>query len=172
MKGFLMLLIFGFIIFSGYYIAVHDKKVLGPRIITTFNEIKKAVGIDVAPDQDVYCALQSLSPGNNSHLKSPITISVVVNNTIAHCDTWTVFEGQAGIVELHDEYGGILDTGALKTTSDWASGFPATYTTSLSNFIYTGKATLVFKEEDPSGQGKSKESFITVFIDDTYDTKK
>lgn len=161
-----MILIFGFMVFSVYYIAKHDKKLLGPKIVQIIDIVKTKVGLqEIAQDRDIYCAFHSLTPEPGSHVKSSVNISVLIDNTNTDCAPWVVFEGQAGTVSLYNENDKLLDTGVLTTTSDWTTGFPVTYSASLSNFVYTGRVKLVFTEENPSGQGHPKKSFITFFVD-------
>jgi hypothetical protein len=165
MRGFLMICLLGFIAYSVYYVAIHDKKLLGPKIVEITNVVKKQIGVVVPQEQDIACALHSLTPELNSHTKNPVAISVLVDNTNKDCAKWTVFEGQAGVVELYDDHDVLLEQGVLTTNSDWTTGFPATYTASLGNFLYTGKVKLIIKEEDPSGQKEPKQSYTTFFID-------
>lgn len=165
MKGFLMLCLLGFISYSVYYIAIHDKKLLGPKIVEITNVVKKQIGLETPQDQDISCALKALTPELNSHVKAPVVVSVLVDNTNTECASWTVFEGQAGTVELYDNSENLLSKGVLTTMSDWTTGFPTTYTARLSDFLYTGKVKLLITEEDPSGQKEPKKSYTTFFID-------
>ncbi len=165
MKGFLMLCLLGFIVYSVYYVAIHDKKLLGPKIVQIVDEVKTEIGLQDDVDADIYCALHALSPEPNSHVASAIVVSVLIDNTNTDCAPWVIFEGQGGTIELYDEYGKLLDTSVLTTTSDWTTGFPSTYTATLANFTYTGKVKLRIKEEDPSGQNTPKESYMTLFVD-------
>jgi hypothetical protein len=89
---------------------------------------------------------------------APISVTAVVDNTNMQAlgCSWTVFEAQAGTIELKDGNGTVLGFGLLTTTQDWMTASPVTYTgqvTSNSVFAPGTPLTLVFTEENPSGDG-------------------
>jgi hypothetical protein len=102
------------------------------------------------------CGLTVDSPLPGSTVTFPLTINATVDNTkmsTVGC-SWTVFEAQAGGVEIKDQSGNVLAQAPLTTTSDWmttaATPYKATIS-ALSNPSYTGPLTLVFTEDNPSG---------------------
>ncbi len=164
MKGFLVLLLFGSIVFAFYYVAVHDTKLIGPQIVKISETVQVATGVKEKVTEDIHCALHFLSPLPSSTVSKPITIEVIVDNTKEDCPLWTVFEAQAGTVSLYDKYDKLLTTTILTTTSDWMTESPVTYTATLSDYSYAGEARLVFTAENPSGE-KAETSFMSLTIE-------
>lgn len=106
-------------------------------------------------------ALQIIKPASGQKVVSPIEVEVVVNNTNPKCH-WSVFEAQAGTISLKDNTGQTIGTGILKTTSDWMTDQPVTYTGTI-NFDTTPSSNdliLTIFEEPPSGQPNSKQATI------------
>jgi hypothetical protein len=163
MKGFFVFIFVGLIVFMTYYVAVHDKKLIGPKLLDIKDQVLVLTGIEKEKINDVHCALHYISPIHSSHVTNPFTIEVIVDNSQDSC-RWGVFEGEAGSVELYDEYGKLQDKGILTTTSDWMTDSPTTYRASLSEFTHKGKSKLLFKENNPKGD-KPQESYITVIVD-------
>jgi hypothetical protein len=107
-----------------------------------------------------HCGLTVNSPLGGGLVSStaPISVTAVVDNTNMQAlgCSWTVFEAQAGTIELKDGNGTVLGFGLLTTTQDWMTASPVTYTgqvTSNSVFAPGTPLTLVFTEENPSGDG-------------------
>ncbi|MFZ2803910.1 MAG: hypothetical protein WA001_01680 [Patescibacteria group bacterium] len=97
-------------------------------------------------------ALTVLEPQPGAGASSPISVRAIVDNRNSSCH-WTVFEAQAGSVVLQDPAGNILGQAPLKTTGDWTSSDPLEYDANVSlSKPYTGVASLVITEEDPSGK--------------------
>ncbi len=102
-----------------------------------------------------HCGLTVNSPMPTSGVIFPLIINATVDNTqmsTLGC-SWTVFEGQAGTVDIKDAQGATLAIGVLQTTSNWMTTAPTVYTstiTSLSNSIYTGPLNIIFTEENPA----------------------
>lgn len=92
------------------------------------------VGIDVT------------SPTIYQNVSSPITIAGTVNG-----GGWGGYEGQVGSVVLLDNQGKELAKAPLTATSD-ATKTQITFQTTITlSTKYTGNATLVFSNENPSG---------------------
>lgn len=96
--------------------------------------------------------LQVVSPEKNQIALSPLTVTVVVNNTSKHCH-WTVFEAQAGTIAVVDNEGTTIGTGVLKTTENWMTDTSVRYNGTV---IFTKTPTsnnliLQITEENPSG---------------------
>ena len=104
-----------------------------------------------------HCGLTVNSPLGGSTISFPLAVSAVVDNTNASklgC-SWTVFEAQAGTVKVMN---GTTEVGhsVLATTSNWMTSGPVNYssTITLSSQVSSGTPlTLVFEEENPSGEG-------------------
>ncbi len=103
-----------------------------------------------------HCGLTVNSPLPGDTVTFPLTINATVDNTQAQslgC-AWTVFEAQAGPVEVLDQNGNVVAMVPLSTTSDWMTSNATQYSatiTSISNPAYTGRMTLKFTEDNPSG---------------------
>lgn len=96
------------------------------------------------------------TPQENDVVTSPLVVSGYVDGT----DYWTGFEGQVGTVRLLDGNGNQLALGILTATTDWMQ-FPTSFSTSL---IFTtpttSVGTLVFKNENASGEPVRDKQFI------------
>lgn len=108
-------------------------------------------------------ALTNISPKSGDKVTSPITVTVTIDNTKT-CK-WTVFEAQAGTMEVKDTNGQILGTGTLTTTSEWMTDQPVEYTgtISLSGTPATNDIVLTIKEDDPSGQGSQEVTIPLIY---------
>lgn len=95
------------------------------------------------------------SPSLDLGTSFPIFVEGVVDNREAGSCRWTVFEGQAGRVEVFDVEDNLVSDGVLKTIEDWMTDEPRNYKAILN----LGKAPvskdlrIVITEEDPSGEG-------------------
>lgn len=106
-------------------------------------------------------ALTVVSPKDNAIIGSQLTLKVIVDNT-KECH-WTVFEAQAGIVEITDGLGNLLGKGVLKTTEEWTKATPTTYTTQLQlKKAATSAGTITISEENPSGKPDAQKYTIPV----------
>ena len=96
------------------------------------------------------------TPQANAVVASPLVVSGYIDGT----DRWTGFEGQVGTVRLLDGNGNQLALGILTATTDWMQ-FPTSFSTTLT-FITptTSVGTLVFKNENASGEPVRDKQFI------------
>jgi len=95
-----------------------------------------------------------LTPKVNEEVSSPIKITGVVSG-----NGWAGFEGQVGTVKLLDSNGNELAQGILTATTEWTT-LPTSFETNL-NFTVanSGPATLVFKNENASGDPAKDKTF-------------
>lgn len=150
MKGFLVLLLLGFIVYMTYYIAMHDKKLIGPKLVQIADTVKAELGLKEPTQDDIHCALHFISPEPGGHIESPLAIEVIVDNTQEDC-RWGVFEAQAGTVTLYDEDDKVKASGILTTTGEWMTASPTTYRATLTDFTINGPMKLVLTEDRPDG---------------------
>jgi Immunoglobulin-like domain of bacterial spore germination len=101
-------------------------------------------------------AIHINTPQKGQRITSPMEISVTVDNSKDECH-WSVFEGQAGSVELKNQNGDVIGTANLTTTEDWTTDEPINFKGTLP-FTPDEKSsyTLVINEENPSGQSGKK----------------
>lgn len=99
--------------------------------------------------------LEIISPIANSEVSSPLKITGVVSG-----NGWVGFEGQVGTVKLLDYKGNVLAQTFLPATTEWTK-LPTSFETTL-NFDVpnNGPATLVFKNENASGEPSRDKTFI------------
>src|SRR6478736_1509020 len=76
-------------------------------------------------------ALNIQSPLENDQVTRDFTVRAVVDNSNPKCH-WTVFEAQAGTIEIKDANGKLVGNGELKTTEDWMTDNPVNYTSDIS----------------------------------------
>lgn len=106
-------------------------------------------------------AVTVLFPKDNAKVASPLDIKVTVDNR-GECH-WTVFEAQAGTVEVTDGLGKVIGTGVLKTTQEWTVPTPVTYTATITlSKPSTSGGTLTITEENPSGKADPQRHSIPV----------
>jgi hypothetical protein len=98
--------------------------------------------------------IQIISPKPNEEIFSPLKITGVVNG-----NGWSGFEGQVGNVRLLDGAGKELALGILTATTEWMK-LPTNFETTL-NFTVNnkGQATLVFHNENSSGDPAKDKTF-------------
>lgn len=116
------------------------------------------------------CGLLVKSPTKNQNISSAkgVDINTILDNTnrpTLGC-SWTSFEAQAGVVYIVDLNGkDIAKPTPLGATEDWMTASPVNYSAHLDiTNNYTGGATLIIKEEDPSGEKVSKEISFPINI--------
>lgn len=103
------------------------------------------------------CGLTVNTPLGGSTISFPLSVNAIVDNTNSAklgC-SWTVFEAQAGTVKVMNGTTQV-GMGILSTTSNWMTTSPVNYTgnVTLSSPVASGTSlTLVFEEENPSGEG-------------------
>jgi hypothetical protein len=102
--------------------------------------------------------IQVLMLEPNAKISSPITIRGKV-----YGNGWNGFEGQVGTVSLYNGEGTIILTEILTATTDWMK-LPTAFETTLDFSGYEGPATLVFKNENPSGEPSRDKTFSVPVI--------
>jgi len=104
----------------------------------------------IAPTAGI--TINSIKSGEE--ISSPLKITGIVNG-----DGWVGFEGQVGTVKLLDNAGKELSSGILNATTEWTT-LPTNFETTL-NFTAnnSGPATLIFKNENPSGDPSRDKTF-------------
>lgn len=102
-------------------------------------------------------ALRLDSPQVNEEVSSPLSVTVTVDNRNKDC-RWTVFEAQAGTLQLLDEDKTVIGKGVLTTSDDWMTSEPVTYNGTITfDRAPTGKKLeLQVIEENPSGKPDSQ----------------
>ncbi len=103
------------------------------------------------------CGLTIVSPAPQTVVSFPLPIHVIVDNTQAQAlgCSWTVFEAQAGNVKVFDQNSQEVGFSTLTTTEDWMTANPVNYygTLVLAGTPASNNLTLVFTEDNPSGEG-------------------
>lgn len=104
--------------------------------------------------QDTQQGIKIILPKENEEVSSPLKITGLVNG-----NGWSGFEGQVGTVKLVDGKGNELASGILMATSIWTR-LPTYFETTL-NFtaVNSGLATLIFKNENASGDPSRDKTF-------------
>src|SRR6185369_5308191 len=107
------------------------------------------------PAEDSCPNLTITTPKQGTKITSPMTVTVIVDNTKSQSCHWTVFEAQAGTMTLTDSTGQTIGTGVLTTTSEWMTDKAVIYngTINLTKIPASSYITLTVTEEDPSGKG-------------------
>jgi hypothetical protein len=100
-------------------------------------------------------------PKQNDIVSSPIKITGFVN-----AGGWAGFEGQVGTVKLLDAKGSqIGKTAILKAVTEWTEMPTEFETTLIFTTNYKGPATLMFSNENPSGDPERDKKFgLTIVI--------
>lgn len=93
------------------------------------------------------------SPKANQEISSPLKISGSING-----QGWTAFEAQAGTVDLLDAGKKTIASGVLSTTSEWTT-LPTNFETSIAFSAAAGQGSLVFRNENPSGNPEMNKAF-------------
>lgn len=125
--------------------------------ILWFMPLKKS-GVAPAAILRAGCGAEYLSvetPVAGGAVSQTIEVKATVDNRKAtpQC-SWTVFEAQAGVVQIRDAQGAVLGQGMLTTQDDWMTSEPVHYTGSVVlSATPSGNVTLVVTEENPSGEG-------------------
>lgn len=150
---FVLLFILTIGIVGGYYLGTKNNSVNNNQTLK--------------PTDTVCNALTIQSPTNGQKVTSPLTVSVIVDNTKS-CK-WAVFEAQAGVISLQDSMGRKIGSANLTTTEDWMTEKPVVYTGTI-EFGQTPASSdllLVITEEKTSGLGP-EENGQSVTIPLTY----
>lgn len=106
------------------------------------------------PQPQNVTGIQITSPKAGEEVSLPLKITGSVNG-----EGWSGFEGQVGTVKLLDSVGKELASGILSATTEWTT-LPTNFETTI-NFTAanSGPATLVFKNENPSGDPSRDKTF-------------
>ncbi|MCC6323284.1 hypothetical protein IT400_00660 [Candidatus Nomurabacteria bacterium] len=133
------------------------------------NFVDKYANLD-EEDPIFNCGLSIKSPieGENITISTGIDIVATLDNTNREAIgcSWTAFEAQIGVVYVKDMDGNdITKPTPLTTTEEWMIEKAVNYSTHL-NILnnYTGPATIVIDEENPSGEKPSKTISIPINI--------
>lgn len=95
------------------------------------------------------------SPKPNETVSAPLKITGVVTG-----NGWAGFEGQVGTVKLLDSAGKELAQGVLTATTEWTT-LPTSFETSITfKSFFDSVGTLVFHNENPSGDPARDKTFI------------
>lgn len=148
----ILLVIFGVL----YYLApkiTHTAYVASLDTVSANSDSKTS-----APELFSHCGLTVEKPVADSYVSFPTKVEVTVDNTKS--DTlgcsWTLFEGQAGVVKVIDQNGVQIAVSPLTTSEDWMTNGPVHFTAEfdLKNALSSGTLLMFqFVSEDPSGQG-------------------
>jgi hypothetical protein len=106
-------------------------------------------------NNQISVSIEILSPKPNDIISSPLKITGVVRG-----NGWSGFEGQVGTVKLLDNTGNELAKGVLRATTEWTTvsvDFEADLEFTSPGF---GFGTLVFGNENPSGDPVRDKTFI------------
>lgn len=128
---------------------------------------------DVVQPAESPCGLTITSPVPASSVSVPFSISgTVVISSAASC-RWTLFEGQAGTVEIRNANTNAVllpKTPVPLTQTDWMdramNGQPVDFSVAIPSLVggYTGPATIIFEEENPSGEGVPDVLMLNIII--------
>lgn len=119
--------------------------------------------------QQTGCAPKALTIQNlmpNTAISLPLTFQVTVENSAHPTCRWTLFEAQAGHVELRTFDGEVLASAPLATTEDWMTDAAVSFETKLESttVLSPGSYDIVIIEEDPSGEKTPQTVTIPVFV--------
>ncbi|MCX6718492.1 MAG: hypothetical protein NTY81_02725 [Candidatus Staskawiczbacteria bacterium] len=98
--------------------------------------------------------IQIIAPKLNEEISSPLKITGVVNG-----NGWGGFEGQVGTVKLLDNNGNQLGIAILIATTDWMQSVINFETTLNFQSDISQSGTLVFHNENPSGDPARDKTF-------------
>jgi len=146
MKKGLLLLAIPILITLGWYIS-------GQKNSTTSYPIQNSP----SPTKKTCKALSLITPKVNQQVASPLVVTVVIDNSDTNCH-WTVFEAQAGTIDIIDEDKSVIGQGVLTTEDDWMTDQPVTYKGSITfTKSPVGKILkLQIHEENPSGNSDTQ----------------
>lgn len=141
-KKIMIMVVVALVLALAFYAVPRDNKVEAP----TSALVRTGCGAD---------HLTVTSPVSGSVVGQAIAVEAVVDNRDANTDcSWTVFEAQAGTIEVRDAQGAVLGQGLLTTEEEWMTSEPVRYTGSVAlTAAPSGDLTIVITEENPSGEG-------------------
>lgn len=92
-------------------------------------------------------------PGSTKTL--PLRVDVLVENQKNPACNWTLFEAQAGLVQLFDSTGAEVGAAPLMTSDEWMTTGPVAFSATITptGTVAPGQARILITEEDPSGMG-------------------
>ncbi len=108
-----------------------------------------------APTVPTLMGIEIFSPKANEIISSPINISGLVNG-----NGWFGFEGQVGVVKLKDDNGKELALGILTAQGEWMQKVVNFKTNIKFSNPATSTGTLVFYNENPSGDPDKDKTFV------------
>jgi len=123
-------------------------------VLLMWQEKKEILPVETESGIDVF------QPKKNQEVSSPFEITGTVKG-----NGWIGFEGQVGTVKLLNSEGKELAMGILQATGDWMQT-SINFKTSLEFIsLYADNGTLVFNNENPSGEpGRDKQFVLPVRI--------
>src|SRR6266576_6189957 len=71
--------------------------------------------------------LTIISPNKNQQVPNTFLVKVIVDNRNPKCH-WTVFEAQAGKIEIADSKSKLIGSSILHASGEWMTNNPVTYT--------------------------------------------
>ncbi len=148
-KALFFLILIGSGFYVGYMIISKDK-ILGPQFKALIHKIEIKIGRKELVTYTKHCAIHFIQPKHQEEVTSPVHLEVVVDNSKENC-FWTVFEGQAGMIELYSHTGQLLGKAPLYTQGEWMTSTPVTYKSEIEYSEYVGPITALLTEENPSG---------------------
>lgn len=103
--------------------------------------------------------LRITQPTPNTHVAFPIMFTGTVDNRTNKDCSWTLFEGQAGTIEIRDVNGVVVGTGVLEALDDWMSEGPINVegTVELTTPPQNSAMSVTITEENPSGLGSGQQ---------------
>lgn len=110
--------------------------------------------LTTAPSVEFKKGLVVDSPKANDLVSSPLVVSGYVNG-----DGWIGFEAQVGTASLYDNTGKLLVIKPLTATSEWMTS-TINFATDLEFVTAAESGTIVFRNENPSGESVRDKQFI------------
>jgi hypothetical protein len=159
-KAIFFLILAGVGFYVGYTIISNDK-ILAPYFKKLVNNIEIKIGRKESVTYTKHCAIHFINPKHQEEVTSPVRLEVVVDNSQENC-FWTVFEGQAGMIELYSQTGQLLGKAPLYTQGEWMTSSPVTYQSEIEYSGYMGPITVLLTDENPSGIGAPQRASLTL----------
>lgn len=119
------------------------------------------------------CGLDIANPLASTNITVPFTITGTVHSNNSLPCHWTLFEGQAGTIEIRNATTSAIIKHAMPfgpLPMDWMdraiAGQDVDFSIPVSSLdvAYTGPATIIFQEENPSGEGVPDMLMLNVTI--------
>lgn len=151
--------IFGSVLFA---VAMACVIFLVVQVYILKSEIDKPAGLLKSPEFKVElakaCGIVVNAPHINAkvHLGPNNNLNISVTTKPEKDCIWTVFEGQAGYIEIKTKDGDLVGTGILKTNGEWMTAEPVYSEASVSLTKKMPEGTelrIKITEENPSGEG-------------------